>query len=59
MTLSILLATEEALSDVLDDLRRQTGRTSEDSGKNNVNDFVNSYTVISNFSFYRKLHLHL
>ena len=42
MTLFILLATEEALLDVLDDLRRETGRTSDDNGKNNINDFVNS-----------------
>ena len=40
MTLFILLATEEALLDVLDDLRRQTGRTSEDSGKNNIDFFA-------------------
>ena len=36
MTISVLLATEEALLDVLDNLRKETGRTSEDSGKNNI-----------------------
>ena len=40
MTISVLLATEEALLDVLDNLRRQTGRTSEDSGRNNIDFFA-------------------
>ena len=40
MTISVLLATEEALLDVLDNLRRQTGRTSKDSGRNNIDFFA-------------------